>query len=118
MQELWLPRKWRKFLRWLLVAIFCVSGIGFWLDEIKAAFSVIYGGVLSVFYLAGLVFSTGSYGGKVPLVLQLVGVLRFPITALGLALGQILSLVSLKWSIIGFVLFYPFLFVYNKWESD
>lgn len=118
MGKMWAPREWRKFIRWLRIAIFSVSGIGFIVEEVEAAISVIYGGALSFFYLFGLVLLTNGYGGKIPLAVHLIGSLRFPATALGLALGHILPIFILEWTILGFVLFYPLLFFYNKWEAD
>lgn len=118
MRSMWIPREWKKFIQWLRVAIFSVAGIGFIVDEIEATISVIYGGTLSFFYLFSLILLTNIYGTKIPLVIQLIGSLRFPATAFGLFLGHLLPIFILKWTILGFVLFYPLLFFYNKWESD
>lgn len=117
MESIWIPKYWKRFIYRLRLSILAVSGIGWIVEEIEAAISVIYGGSLSFFYLFTLFIFTSAYGGKISLLWQVVSSLRMPVTALGLALGHILPIFILEWTLVGFVLFYPLLFVYNKWEQ-
>ena len=118
MDSMWVPKHWRRFIQRLKISIFAVSGLGWIMEEIEAALSVIYGGSLSFFYLFSLFLLTSCYGGKIPLLWQMFISLRMPVTVIGLALGHILPIFILEWTLLGFVLFYPLLFVYNKWEQD
>ena len=110
------PRHWKKFLIYLFVLTALLALVGWFFDEKFAAFSVFYGGTLSLIYLLLLVLTAKSYGDKIHLFLQILSGLRLPIVAFALSLGYFLPILQLSWTLIGFAIFYPLLFIYCWWE--